>query len=122
MSLPRFFYSPTKLNVCSSIVFFSSCPFFKFPCETNLTGMYARRLNAVLVWPEDNRITYYSKCMVRHCRCCFSWQVLTTLAGHLIAAKGRVGTTEGMLPVAEMALSMFSECPGLLRCRRERRM
>ncbi|CAB1109583.1 unnamed protein product [Ectocarpus sp. CCAP 1310/34] len=41
--------------------------------------------------------------------------VLTTLAGNLIAAKSRIGTSEGMLPVAEMVLAMFCKCPGLLR-------
>ncbi|CAM9478937.1 unnamed protein product, partial [Hapterophycus canaliculatus] len=41
--------------------------------------------------------------------------VLTTLAGNLLGAKSRVGTTEGMLKVAEIALSMFCKCPGLLR-------
>lgn len=40
------------------------------------------------------------------------------VGGHLIAAKGRIGTTEGMLLVAELTLSMFTECPGLLRCER----
>lgn len=43
-------------------------------------------------------------------------QVITTLAGNLLAIKSRVGTTEGMLPVAEMALPLFLRCPGLLRC------
>ena len=43
-------------------------------------------------------------------------QVLTMLAGQLITAKARVGTAEGMLPLAELTLSMSSECPGLLRC------
>ncbi|CBN75109.1 conserved unknown protein [Ectocarpus siliculosus] len=41
--------------------------------------------------------------------------VLTTLAGNLIAAKSRIGTSEGMLPVAEIVLAMFCKCPGLLR-------
>jgi len=43
------------------------------------------------------------------------------VAGHLIAAKGRVGTTEGILPAAELILSLFTQCPGLLRCEREGR-
>ena len=47
-------------------------------------------------------------------------QVLTTLAGNLLAVKSRVGTTEGMLPIAEMALPLFLKCPGLLRYRREK--
>lgn len=41
--------------------------------------------------------------------------MLTTLAGNLVAIKSRVGTTEGMLPTAEMALEMFFKCPGLMR-------
>lgn len=45
-------------------------------------------------------------------------QVLTTLAGNLLAVKSRVGTTEGMLPIAEMALPLFLKCPGLLRYRK----
>lgn len=47
------------------------------------------------------------------------WQVLTVLAGHLIGAKINLGTTEGVLPAAELVLSMFSKCPGLLRCEKE---
>ena len=47
-------------------------------------------------------------------------QVLTTLVGNLLAVKSRVGTTEGMLPIAEMALPLFLKCPGLLRYRREK--
>jgi len=41
------------------------------------------------------------------------------LAGHLIGAKLMLGTTEGMLAAAELVLTMFSKCPGLLRCGKE---
>lgn len=42
-------------------------------------------------------------------------QVVATLAGALLVAKVRLATSDGMLPAAELALSAFSKCPGLLR-------
>ena len=55
-------------------------------------------------------------CITSRRMCTYVGQVLTMLAGQLITAKARVGTAEGMLPLAELTLSMSSECPGLLRC------
>ena len=47
-------------------------------------------------------------------------QVITTLAGTLLGLKARLGKSEGVLPVAELTLSMFCKCPGLSRYGRER--
>ena len=41
--------------------------------------------------------------------------VMITLGGSLIASKAEVFTSDGMLAVAELVLSMFQTCPGLLR-------
>lgn len=41
--------------------------------------------------------------------------VLITLGGCLLATKAQLRTTDGMLAVAELVLSMFQKCPGLLR-------
>ncbi|CAM9677669.1 unnamed protein product, partial [Laminaria digitata] len=40
---------------------------------------------------------------------------MITLGGCLLAAKAEVLTSDGMLAVAELVLSMFQKCPGLLR-------
>ena len=41
--------------------------------------------------------------------------VLATLAGALLGVKSRLGRADGLLPLAELVLSLFSECPGLAR-------
>lgn len=41
--------------------------------------------------------------------------VLATLAGALLGVKSRLARADGLLPVAELVLSLFNECPGLAR-------
>eukprot|EP00903_Cladosiphon_okamuranus_P017896 g16469.t1 len=41
--------------------------------------------------------------------------VLATLAGALLGVKSRLARADGLLPVAELVLSLFSELPGLAR-------
>lgn len=41
--------------------------------------------------------------------------VLATLAGALLGVKSRLSRPDGLLPLAELVLSLFNECPGLSR-------
>lgn len=41
--------------------------------------------------------------------------VLATLTGALLGIKSRLARVDGLLPLAELVLSLFTECPGLAR-------